>query len=179
VNIKTKLKRSILPPNKEYFVQLFEDDTFQKFLKNNAATDEGMDVVAQYYKIEKHWEEFKRSKGMQKTRAEKYFKLLMIVKTMSVFDNVWVSFIKGLHCHIAILFCLECSYFVYIDNEIKPVTLTMKHLENSEIPYFKKNDRKLIDHLEHILNGKYQADMLTKRFQVQTFYQTQTNTDVS
>jgi hypothetical protein len=33
MNIKTKSKRSILPPNIEYFVQLFEDDTFQNFLK--------------------------------------------------------------------------------------------------------------------------------------------------
>ncbi len=73
INIKTKLKRSILPPNKEYFVQLFEDDTFQNFLKNNATMVEGMDVVAQYYKVEKHWEEFKGSKGVQKTRAENTF----------------------------------------------------------------------------------------------------------
>jgi hypothetical protein len=29
MNIKKKSKRSILPPNKEYFVQLFEDETSQ------------------------------------------------------------------------------------------------------------------------------------------------------
>jgi hypothetical protein len=55
----------------------------------------------------------------------------------------------------------------------------MKHLKNAEIPYFKKIDRKPIDHLEDILNGKYQADMLIKCFQVQAFYPTQANTDVS
>jgi hypothetical protein len=116
---------------------------------------------------------------MQKTRAEKYFQLLMNVKTMSAFDNVWVSFIDGLHCHTAILFCLTCSYFDYIDNEIKLATLTMKCLKNAEIPYFKKIVRKPTDHLEDILNGRYQADMLMKFFQVQAFYPTQTNTDVS
>ncbi len=87
---------------------------------------------------------------MQKTRAEKYFQLLMIFKTMSAFDNVWVSFINGLHHHTALLFCLTCSYFNYIDNDIKLATLTMKHLKNTEIPYIKKMDRKPIHHLEDI-----------------------------
>jgi hypothetical protein len=54
----------------------------------------------------------------------------------------------------------------------------MKRLKNAEIPYFEKIDSKPIDHLEDILNGIYQANMLTKCFQVQAFYPIQTNTDV-
>jgi hypothetical protein len=44
-----KLKRTVLPPTKEYFVKHFEDDTFRNFLKNDATKDGGMVVVAQYY----------------------------------------------------------------------------------------------------------------------------------
>jgi hypothetical protein len=53
--------------------------------------------------------------------------LLMIVKTKSDVDNVWVSFIEGLHQHSGVLFCLTCSSFDYVNNEIKQGSLKMKN----------------------------------------------------
>ncbi len=63
----------------------------------------------------------------------------MIVKTKSDANYVLVSFIKGLHQHTAILFCLTCSYFDYIDNKIQQASLTMKQSKIANIPHFKKN----------------------------------------
>ncbi len=54
-------------------------------------------MVAKYYKVEQDWNDYKNSNGMHHTIPEKYFYLLMIVKTKSNIDNVWVSFIEGLH----------------------------------------------------------------------------------
>ncbi len=141
---KDKIKKKYSSPKYRILRTTFWRWYFPKLLEKNATMDEGMDVVAQYYKAEKHWEGIKRSKGMQTTWAENYFQLLMIVKTMSAFDNVWVSFTEGLHCHTAILFCLTCSDFDFIDNEIIPATLTMKHLKNAEISYFKKLTENLL-----------------------------------
>ncbi len=173
------MKRTVLPPTKEYFMKLFEDDTFRNFLKNDATKDGGMDVVAEYCKVEQDWDEFKRIIWMHKTRAEKHFLLLVIVKTKNDVDNVLVNFIEGLHRHTAILFCLTCSYFDCIDNEIKQATMKMKHFKTANIPHFKQNKRTPIAHVEDFLNDKYPADMLIKCFQVQAFYPTQICTDVT
>ena len=40
-----KLKRTILPPGWDYFVQLFENDSFGKKLKTDSTKDEGMNDV--------------------------------------------------------------------------------------------------------------------------------------
>ncbi len=117
--------------------------------------------------------------GMHKTSAEKYFHLLIIAKTKIYVDNVWVSFIEGLHHHTVKIFCLTCSYFDYVYNEIEQATLKMKHFKTANIPHFKQNERTLIAHLEDILNDKYSTDMLTKCFQVQAFHPTQICTDVT
>ncbi len=49
-----------------------------------------MNVVAKYHKAEQDWNDYQNSIGMHHTRPEKYFNLLMIVKTKSDIDNVWV-----------------------------------------------------------------------------------------
>ena len=79
-NLKTKLKRTVLPPSGDYFVQLCENDSLRVFLKTNTTEDESMNVVANYYKVEQDWNNYKNSIGMHHTRPEKYFNLLMIVK---------------------------------------------------------------------------------------------------
>jgi hypothetical protein len=90
-------------------------------LKTESTKDEGMNVVAKYYKVEQDWNDYKNSNGMHHTRPEKYFHLLMIMKTKSDINNVWVSFIEGLHQHSGILFCLMCSSFDYINKELNRV----------------------------------------------------------
>jgi hypothetical protein len=67
------------------------------FLKTDATKDEGMNVLTKYLKVEQDWNDYKNSIGIHHTRPEKYFNLLMIVKTKSDVNNVWVSFFEGLH----------------------------------------------------------------------------------
>jgi hypothetical protein len=142
----------------------------EKKLKTDSTKDEGMNRVAKYYRVEQDWNDNKNSNGMHHTRPEKYFILLMIVKTKSDVNNIWVSFIEGLHQHSGILFCLLCSSFDYVDNEIKQGTVKMRDFKNANIPHFKAIKREPVDHLEDILDDKYPADILTKCFQVQEFY---------
>ncbi len=123
-----------------------------------------MNVVAKYYKVEQHWKDYKKNNVMHHTRSEKYFNLLKIVKTKSDVHNVWVSFIEGLYQHSGILFCMMCSSFDYIDNEIKQGSLKMREFKNANIPHFKMIRKEPVDHLEDILDYKYSADMLTKCF---------------
>ena len=80
---KTRLKRTILPPSEEYFVHLFSDNIFRNILKTDATKDDGMNAVAKYYQVEQDWNDYKNRIGIQHTRQEKYFNLLLIVKTKS------------------------------------------------------------------------------------------------
>jgi hypothetical protein len=61
-----------LPPSGAYFVPLFENDSFRIFLKTDATKDEGMNVVAKYYKVEQDRNDYKNSIGVHHTRPEKY-----------------------------------------------------------------------------------------------------------
>ncbi len=105
-----------------------------------------MNVVAKYYTVEQDWNSYNNSNGMHHTRPEKCFNLLMIVKTKSDVNNVWVSFIEGLHQHSAILFCLMCSSFNYADNEIRQGSLKMRDFKNANIPNFKMIKREPVDY---------------------------------
>ncbi len=51
---------------------------------------------------------------------------LVLVKTMSKKDSVWISFIEGLHQHAAIVMCLTCSDFNLKDNYINQGSLKNK-----------------------------------------------------
>jgi hypothetical protein len=149
------------------------------FLKADATKDEGMNMVAKHYKVKQDWNNYENSIKIHHTRPEKYFNLLMIVKTKRDINNVCVSFIEGLLRHSAILFCLMCSSFGYVDNEVKQGSLKMRDFKNAKIPHFKAANREPVDHLEDILDDKYPAEMLTKCFQVQAFYPTQVSTEVN
>ncbi len=72
-----------------------------------------------------------------------------------------------------------CSSFEYFDNEIQQGWLKMRDFKNANIPHFKVVARMPVDHLEDILNDKYESEMLTKSFQVQAFYPTQVFTEVN
>jgi hypothetical protein len=50
-------------------------------MKTDFTKNEGMNVVAKYYKVEQDGNYYKNSNGIHHTRPEKYFNLLMIVKT--------------------------------------------------------------------------------------------------
>ncbi len=65
--------RTILPPSQDYFVKLFENDSFRKKLKADSTKDEGMNNVSKYYKVEQDWTNYKKPNCMHHTRPENYF----------------------------------------------------------------------------------------------------------
>jgi hypothetical protein len=60
-----------------------------------------------------------------------YFELLLLVKTKSKNDKVWISFIEGLHRHAAIFASLLCMRFDYFNNIIIPGSLQLDDFEKA------------------------------------------------
>ena len=92
--------------------------------------------------------------------ATKYYKLLVLVKTTSKKDNVWISFVEGLHQHAAIAMCLTCSDFNLKDNYINQGSLKSKAFKNAAVPHYRNPQRMPIQVLNDILNNDYEAPML-------------------
>jgi len=65
-------------------------------MKTNATTDDGMQYVAKHYGVEAQWKSYIDG-SRQNNRAKDYYRLLQTVKTLSNKDNVWISFVEGLH----------------------------------------------------------------------------------
>jgi hypothetical protein len=59
------------------------------------------------------------------------------VKTKSKNDNVWISFIEGLHRHAAVLASLLCMKFDYSNNKIIPGSLQLDNFERAQILHYK------------------------------------------
>jgi hypothetical protein len=130
------LKRNLLPPHGKHFNNLFEKYDYIFFLETDASTDEGMKKVAKDYGVYKEWRDYlKKSKG--DGCATKYYKLLLLVKTMSQDDNVWISFIEGLHRHAAIVMCLTCSDFNLQNIYIEQGSLKKWTFKLTGVPHYK------------------------------------------
>ena len=90
------LKRNLLLPMETDLENLLQTSDLKMFLGINTTTDKGMNAVAKGYGLVNEWRDtIKESK--EDNCATKYYKLLVLVKTMSKKDNVWISFVEGLH----------------------------------------------------------------------------------
>jgi hypothetical protein len=89
------VKQDLFPPQDNYFSELFVKD-YRTFLEINATTDDRMQYVVKNYGVEAQWKSYLDG-SRQNNRAEDYFRLLQIVKTLSKKDYVWISFVEGLH----------------------------------------------------------------------------------
>jgi hypothetical protein len=90
------LKQNLLPPMETDLENLLQTSDLKKFLGINATTDKRMNEVAKRYGLVNKWRDtIEESK--EDDRATKYYKLLVLVKTTSKKDNVWISFVEGLH----------------------------------------------------------------------------------
>jgi hypothetical protein len=106
--------QNLFPPKEDYFSKLFTSN-YKVFLETNATTVEGMQLVARHYGVEEEWKSY-LNVSSQDNRDKDYYKLLHIIKTLSKQDNLWISFVEGLHRHAAIVMCLTCSTFDLEDN---------------------------------------------------------------
>ena len=98
-----------------------------------------------------------------------YYKLLLLVKTKSKKDNVWISFVEGLHRHAAIIACLLCTKFDYKNNIIKPGSLQLEDFKKADIPHYKDPGYNPKEFLKMIFSDKIAAPMLTSQFTFQAY----------
>jgi hypothetical protein len=128
-----------------------------------------MNEVVKRYGLVNEWRDtIKESK--EGDCATKYYKLLVLVKTMSKNDKVWISLVEGLHQHAAIVMCLTCSDFDLKGNYINQGSLKNKAFKKTDVPHYRNPQRKPIQVLNDILNNCYEAPMLQTPFLVQVLF---------
>ena len=130
-NVDDEVYMGFFPPNDDYYTDLLQDKTFENFLMSDGTTKEGQDRIADFYQVRQLWEKMKKSK----CNHERYFQLLMLVKTESVANYLWVSFVEGLHRHAATILALLCTKFNY-ENKISPGSPSIKDFKDAKIPHF-------------------------------------------
>ena len=141
----------------------------------NVTTYEGKNAIAKYFGVDKEW---KKCDISASTPVEGYFQFLLLVKTKSKRDTLWIIFIEGLHRHATMVMCFLCSSFNFENNFINPGTLNMEDFNKAKIPHFKKNDHTPTQQLNNIMERRYKASMLiqfTHMFQRSQIVPTLTN----
>jgi hypothetical protein len=88
----------LFPPSTEFYY-LIQGENFKQFLSINGTTEDGQNAISQHYGVLDEWTASKH----EGDHVDTYHKLLLLVKTKSKTNNVWISFIEGLHRHAAIL----------------------------------------------------------------------------
>jgi hypothetical protein len=121
------LKRNLLPLHGKYFNTCFAAN-FKTFLETDASTDEGMRMVAKDFGVYNEWNAYLKELK-QDDCATKYYQLLLLVKTMTQDDHMWISFVEGLYQHAAIVMCLTCSDFDLQNNYIEQGSLKTKDFQ--------------------------------------------------
>ncbi len=99
---------------------------------------------------------------------ERYFQLLVLVKTNSSINFLWISFVEGLHQHAATILAFLCTKFDY-DNKIQPGSLSIQDLKAAKIPHFVDLKISPDDQIKLIMNGKFKAMMLKHTFTVEVY----------
>jgi hypothetical protein len=89
---------------------------------SDGTTKEGQKTIAEYYQVHDLWKDIAKPD----CDFERYLSLLLLVKTKSQVDNLWVSFVEGLHWHDAMIACLLCTKFDYSSNKIQPDSLDIQ-----------------------------------------------------
>ncbi len=137
------LKLNLLLPTEIDLENLLETSDLKKFSGINATTDKGMNEVAKRYGLVNEWRDT-IYESKKDDCATKYYKLLVLVKTTSKNDKVWISFVEGLHQHAAIVMCLTCLDFDLKGNYIDQGSLKNKAFKNEDVPQYRNPQRKPI-----------------------------------
>jgi hypothetical protein len=106
---------------------------FKQFLSINRTTEDGQNAIAQHYSVLDEWTASKH----EGDHVDTYFGLLLLVKTKSKNDKVWISFIEGLRRHAAIFASLLCMKFGFSNNIIIPGSLQLDDFEKAQILHYK------------------------------------------
>ena len=152
------------PPTHDYYNNLLANESFSLFLMSDGTTTEGQDKIANYYQVEKLWE----MKDKSECNYERYYQLLMLVKTESQVDFLWVSFVEGLHRHAATILALLCTKFDY-ENKIQPGSLSIQDFKAAKIPHFVDPKISPEEQMKLIMNGGETSKMLSNPFSVEVY----------
>ena len=119
---------TLFPLNEDFYEKCFNQE-FTDFLKCDGTTPEGRTAIAKYYNVLRDWDEFDHDCDF----VQDYHNLLMLVKTKSPNNNVWISFVEGLHRHAAIVACLLCANFDIKTNALIPGSLELQHFVDAGV----------------------------------------------
>lgn len=131
-----KLIKTYLAPFDTKYKDYINSDIFKTFLLNDGTTKEGRNAIAKHYGVLSEW----TSSTHEEDFLTQYYNLLLLVKTKSKKDNVWFSFVEGLHRHAAIVLSLLCSKFDYKQNALIPKSLDVNTFAAAGITHFRNND---------------------------------------
>ncbi len=164
---------SFFPPNKDFYKNI-QCEQFARLLTSNATTDEGQAIIARYYNVYDEWVALEHCNN----KIEKYYELLLLVKTKSKNDNLWVSFIEGLHRHAATIACLLCMKFDYDNNIINLGSLDLEDFKHADVPHYKDPGYNPRACLLSILNWDTEAPMSTSLFTFQAYIPKEINGNI-
>ena len=176
---KESTTTSLLPFDDDY-IKHINSDNFKQFLLLDGTTKEGRQAIAEHYEVLDEWNSLKDDNNDFLTQ---YYKLLLLVKTKSTCDNVWISFVEGLHRHAALILSLLCSKFDYFDNHLSPGSLDMTTFEKAGIQHFKLPEDSTVTP-ERLLNNINNTNidyliMLKQPFHVKVYYPSDKNCDIN
>ena len=173
-NVDDDVFMGFFPPTDEYYTDLLQDKTFVNFLMSDGTTKEGQERIADFYQVTQLWETMEKSE----CNYERYFKLLILVKTYSLADFLWVSFIEGLHRHAATILALLCTKFDY-ENKILPGSLSIEDFKDAKIPHFFDPKISPKEQMKKIMNGDETSKMLQNPFTVEVYIPKRRHGDIS
>jgi hypothetical protein len=132
---------------------------------SDGTTKDRQNMIAEYYQVQDLWKDIAKPD----CDFERYLNLLLLVKTKSQVDILWVSLVEGLHWHAAMITCLLCTKFDYSSNKIQPGSLDIQHFKNARVPHFKDSGVTPKEQLKLIISGEFEAKMLKSTFNVQAY----------
>ena len=172
-NVDDDVFMGFFPPTDEYYTDLLQDKTFENFLMSDGTTKEGQDRIADFYQVTELWKQMEKSE----CNYERYFQLLMLVKTDSTANYLWVSFIEGLHRHAATILALLCTKFDY-ENKILPGSLSIQDFKDAKIPHFVDPKISPENQMKQIMNSVETSKMLKNPFTVEVYIPKEIHGDI-
>ncbi len=147
------------------FYDLAQGENFKQFLSINGTTEDGQNAIAQQYGVLDKW----TASTHEGDHVETYYKLFYLVKTKSKNDNVWISFIEGLHRHTDILASLLCMKFDYSNNKFILGSLQLDNFERAQILLYKNPGVTPREQLGQIIGNHFEALMLKPPMLIQAY----------
>jgi len=90
---ETDILRTPFFPSDVTFYNNFQSEDFKRFLVYDGTTKKGRNNIAKYYNVSDEWKLLDHDVDF----VTDYYQLLLLVKTSSDNDKLWMSFIEGLH----------------------------------------------------------------------------------